>query len=152
MRVGTELPYYVEPPCWRVSPPDLSDFLRHLSAFTPPDAILCLEHGGAHEVEAYLQARPAVYENETDQGFLKMRPKVFYTPATADNLRGLAALSEGYAEPEVGNSLRVYYGGRIILSWDDLPHDPIYIAKEMDEAAVGRFCELLGSEYAAEAV
>ena len=152
MKAGTELPSYVEPPCWRMSPPDLSDFLRHLPAFAPPDAIFCLESGDASEIEAYLQERPAAYENETDQGFLKMRPKVFYMPATRENLLGLAALSERYAEPEVGNSLRVYYGSRIILSWDDLPDDPIYIAQGVDEAAVRRFCEMLGSEYAAEAV
>jgi hypothetical protein len=152
MKAGTELPYYVEHPCWRVSPPDLSDFLRHLPAFAPPDAILCLESGGAPEIEAYVIERPAAYENETDQGFLKLRPKVFYTPITEENLRGLAALSERYAEPEVGNSLGVYYGGRIILSWHDLPDDPIYIAEEIDEAAVRQFCEMLGSEYATEAV
>jgi hypothetical protein len=151
MIAGMELPSYVEPPCWRVSPPDLADFLRHLPAFIPPDAVFCLEAGPAPEIEAYLRERPAAYENETDQGFLKMRPKVFYTPATGENLHGLAALSERYAEPEVCNSLRVYYAGRIILSWDDLPDDPVYIAGEVGEAAVRRFCEMLGSEYAARA-
>ena len=151
MKAGTELPYYVERPCWRVSPPDLSEFLRHLSAFAPHGAIFCLESGGATEIEAYLRERPASYENEIDQGFLRMSPKVFYMPATGENLRGLAALSDGYAEPEVGNSLRVYYGGRVMLSWDDLPDDPIYIAGEVDEGAVRRFCEMLESEYAAEA-
>jgi hypothetical protein len=152
MIAGMELPSYVEPPCWRVSPPDLADFLRHLPALVPPDAIFCLESGHAPEIEAYLRERPAAYENETDQGFLKLRPKVFYMPATEEHLRGLATLSERYAEPEVGNSLRVYDGGRIMLSWDDLPDDPIYIAEEIGEAAVRRFCEMLGSEYATEAV
>src|ERR1044072_1685297 len=152
MKAGTELPSYVEPPCWKVSSPDLSEFLRHLPAFAPRDAIFCLEYGDAPEIETYLRERPAAYENETDQGFLKMRPKVFYMPATEENLRGLASLSERYAEPEVGNSLRVYYGGRVLLSGDDLPGDPIYIAEEIDEAAVRRFCEMLGSEYVTEAV
>jgi hypothetical protein len=152
MKAGTGLPSYVEPPCWRVSPPELSAFLRHLPAVVPPDAIFCLEYGDAPEIEAYLRERPAAYENETDQGFLKMRPKVFYMPATGENLWGLAALSERYAEPEVGNSLRVYYGGRVMLSWDDLPGDPIYMAKEIDEPAVRRLCEMLGSEYVTEAI
>jgi hypothetical protein len=152
MKAGTELPSYVDPPCWRVSPLGLSDFLRHLPVFAPPDAIFCLESGDASEIEAYLQERSAAYENETDQGFLKMCPKVFYMPATKENLRGLADLSEGYAEPEVGNSLRVYYGDRIMLSWDDLGDDPIYIADDVDEIGVRRFCELLGSEYVTEAL
>ena len=52
----------------------------------------------------------------------------------------------------MGNSLKVYNDGRIMLSWDDLPGDPIYIAEEIGEEVVRRFCETLGSEYATETV
>ena len=152
MKTETELPAHIEPPCWRVSPTDFSDFLRHLPVPAPPDSILCLEGGDAPEIEAYLTQRPAAYENETDQGFLKLRPKRFYVPVTEENLRGLATLSGGYAEPDVCNALSVYSGGRIILSWHDLPGDPIYIAAEIDEAVVRQFCAMLGCEYVAEAV
>ena len=150
MMADTELPWIVEPPCWRVSPPDFSDFLRHLPAFASDGCVLRLEGVDDHGIEAYLLERPAAYENETGRGFWKMRPQVFYVPVTEENLRGFAALSEGYAEPEICDHLCVYRGDRIILSWHDLPYDPFYVSREIDEATLKRFCETLGCEYAAE--
>ena len=85
--------------------------------------------------------RPAAYENETKQGFLGMRPKIFYMPITGKNLRGFAALAERYAEPEICDHLRVYRDNRIILSWHDLPSDPIYVVKEYDEDVLKEFCK-----------
>ncbi len=76
-----------------------------------------------------------------------MRPKIFYMPITKENLQGLAALSERYAEPEVSSHLRVYSNGKILLSWHDLPSDPFYVANEIDEAVLKKFCSILGCEY-----
>ncbi len=147
MKTKTELPWFVEQPCWKISPADLSEFLRQLPNIAPSNSILCLEGGGAPEIEAYLLKRPATYENQTNQGFLKMRPKIFYMPITKENLQGLAALSERYAEPEVSSHLRVYSNGKILLSWHDLPSDPFYVANEIDEAVLKKFCSILGCEY-----
>ena len=154
MKIRTELPEMVNLPCWEVSPPDFSTFLRHLPSFAPGGSTLCLEGVNASDLEAYLLERPAAYENEINQGFLKLRPKIFYMPVTEENLRGFAALTEKYAEPEVCDHLRAYRGGSIILSWHDLPSDPIYVAKEIDEFLLKDFCERLGCEYVmgAEAV
>jgi len=141
MKPGPQLPQIVEPPCWEVSPPDFSAFLKHLPALAP-DSILCLEGVSAPDLEAYLLERPAAYENETKQGFLRWRPKIFYMPITEENLRGFAALTERYAEPEVCDHLRVYSGNRIMLSWHDLPSDPIYLVKDYDEDVLKEFCEM----------
>ncbi|HEY9283800.1 MAG TPA: hypothetical protein VIP46_10130 [Pyrinomonadaceae bacterium] len=150
MKANAELAEVVGPPCWRVSPPDFYEFLRSLPALAPGDSVLRLEGVEQGNVEAYLLGRPADRENETDQGFWKLRPKIFYTPVTEENLAGLAALSERFAEPEVCAHVCVYRGDRIILSWHDLPSDPIYVSREIDEAALKRFCEILRCEYAAE--
>lgn len=150
MKTDAELPEFVGPPCWRVSPPDFYEFLRHLPGFAPNGSALRLEGVGAKDIEAYLLERPAAYPNQTDQGFWKLRPMIFYTPVTEENLSRLAALSDGYAEPEVCDRVCVYRGDRIILSWHDLPFDPLYVSREIDEAALKRFCEALGCEYAAE--
>ncbi len=147
MRTKTELPEYVEPPCWKVSPSDFSEFLRHLPNLMPHNSILCLQGVDNPDIEAYLLERPAIYENETNQGFLKLRPKIFYMPITEDNLQSFAALSERYAEPEICNEVRVYWNDGIILSWHDLPSDPIYVVKEFDEAALRKLCGILGCEY-----
>lgn len=147
MKTKNELPEIVEPPCWKVSPVDFSEFLRQLSKLAPNNSILCLEGIDVPDIESYLQRRPATYENETNQGFLKMRPKIFYMPITEENLQGFAALSERYAEPEICNELRVYRNGKIILSWHDLPSDPFFVASEIDEAALRKFCGALGCEY-----
>jgi len=147
MSRSIELPPSVDPPCWEVSPPDLTGFICELSAFVPAGSVLCLEGGDAADVEQYLQARPGPIENETNQGFLKMRPKVFFMPITRENLSGLGDLTEVHAKLEVCSSLRVYDGEKIILSWHDLPSDPIYVASAIDEAALRKFCEALGSEY-----
>ena len=150
MKTKAELPEIVGPPCWEVSPPDFSEFLRHLPAFMPAASVLCLEDVNAPDIEAYFLERPSTYENEPNHGFL-LRPKVFYMPITEENLRGLAALSERYAEPEVCSHLRVYQGDRIILSWHDLPSDPFYVVIEIGEDVLRRFCEILGCEFAMDA-
>ena len=146
MKPGLELPQIVVPPCWEVSPPTFSNFLHHLPVFAP-NSILCLEGVSAPDLEAYLLERPTAYENETKQGFLALRPKIFYMPITGKNLRGFADLAERYAEPEVCDHLRVYRGNRIILSWHDLPSDPIYVVNEYDEDVLRKFCKLCECEF-----
>jgi hypothetical protein len=145
--MSIELPQYVEPPCWELSPADLTRFICELSTFVPAGSVLCLEGADAADVERYLEARPGPWENETNQGFLKMRPKVFFMPITRENLHGLGALTERHAEPEVCNSLCVYDGEKIILSWHDVPSDPIYVESAIDEAAVRKLSDALGGEY-----
>lgn len=151
MKTKTGLPEFVESPRWRVAPVDFSEFLRQLPKLAPLHSILCLEGVGVLEIESYLQERPAAYENEIGQGFLKMRPKIFYTPVTEENLQSFAALSERYAEPEICEHLRVYRDGKVILSWHDLPSDPFYVSSEIDEADLRKFCGALGGEYVLEA-
>lgn len=151
MKIKTELPEYVDPPCWKVSFVDFSEFLRHLPNLAPSNFILCLEGVDVPDIESYLQKQLAIYENETNQGFLKMRPKVFYMLITEENLQGLASLSERYAEPEVCSHLRVYRNDKIILFWHDVPSDPFYVASEIDEATLRKFCGALGCENVLEA-
>jgi len=135
----------VDPPCWRLSPPrDFCEFLRELPSFIPGNSTLCLEGGNASDLEVYLLARPGIYENETDQGFFKLRPKTFYMPLTEDNLRGLADLCERHAEPEVANSLSVYWNNQVILSWHDLPSDPLYISDDLNESVLRKASNSLG--------
>src|SRR3990172_378340 len=136
MPADRELQPWIDPPCWEMSPPDLTRFISELLSFAPAGSVLCLEGANATDVEGYLEARPSAIKNETDEGFLKMREKVFFMPITSRNLRGLADLTEVHAEPEVCSNLRVYDGKRIILSWHDLPSDPIYVTKAIDEAAL----------------
>jgi hypothetical protein len=145
MKTKPDLPDIVEPPCWRMSPPsDFCEFLRQLPDFVPTGSVLCLESGGAFDVEAYVLERPATYENETDQGFWKFRPKILYMPITQEHLHGLAELCEKHAEPEVGNTLSVYWNDQIILSWHDLPVDPIYLSDALEEAVLRDACDILG--------
>lgn len=108
MRTGPNLPQLVDAPCWEVTPPDLTKFLEELYAFVPAGSVLCLEGTEAPDIERYLKARPGPFENETNQGFLKMRPKVYFIPITAENLQGVASLSTAHAEPEVCSHLPVY--------------------------------------------
>jgi len=147
MHTSKTLQTQVDPPCWEIPPCDLTEFISQLGTFATAESVLCLEGGNAADVESYLQARPSHIENETKQGFLKMRPKTFYMPITRENLRGLGDLSEIHAEPEVCDNLRVYDGEYIILSWHDLPSDPIYVASTVNEAALKKFCEALGCGY-----
>jgi hypothetical protein len=147
MRRSNTLSTQVDPPCWEISPCDLTAFIFQLGGLVAPESVLCLEGGNAADVEGYLLERPGPIENETKQGFLKMRPRIFYMPITQENLRGLGDLTEIHAEPEVCDNLRVYKGETIILSWHDLPFDPIYVASSVDEAVLRKFSEALGCGY-----
>ena len=148
MATGSDLPERVEPPCWRVSrPKDFCEFLRHLPSLVPPNSVLRLQSGESRDIEAYFLERPAIYENEIDQGWFKLRPKIFYMPMTDANLQGLADLAEKHAEPEVGNELSVYWNDQILLSWHDLPDDPFYVSYDIDKAALKHFREALQCEY-----
>ena len=137
----------VEPPCWEMSAPDLAHFIAELGDLGHSGYVLCLDGMIAAEVETYLRARPSSIENSTDQGFLKMRSKVFFMPITGESALGLAKLSENYAEPEVCDHLRVYEGNRLVLSWHDVPFDPVYFASEVAEATVRRFSASLACRY-----
>jgi len=109
----------------------------------PDGSILCLESVDASDVEEYLAARPAIYDNETDQGWFKLRPKVFYMPITLANLSGLSELCERHNELEVANSLSVYLYDQIVLSWHDLPGDPIYVSSQFDEGKLRELGDVL---------
>ena len=147
MRTSKTLSTQVDPPCWEISRCDLTAFISQLGGLVAVESVLCLEGGNAADVEEYLLDRPGPIENDTKQGFLKMRPKTFYMPITRENLRGLGDLTEIHAEPEVCDNLRVYEGENIILSWHDLPLDPIYVASSVDEAVLREFCVALGCGY-----
>ena len=146
-RTATDLPQIVEAPCWKVTPADLTKFFEELHLFVPANSVLCLDGVYAPDIECYLKERPSSFENKTNQGFLRMRPKVYFMPITAENLQGLATLASVHAEPEVCSHLRVYRVEKIILSWHDLPSDPFYVATEIDETAVISFCNALGCRY-----
>ena len=88
----------VEPPCWEMSAPDLTHFIAELGDFGHSGYVLCLDGVIAADVETYLTARPSTFENRTDQGFLKMRSKVFFMPITGESAQGLARLSENHAK------------------------------------------------------
>ncbi|HEY9503575.1 MAG TPA: hypothetical protein VIR01_18195, partial [Pyrinomonadaceae bacterium] len=132
----TALQLVVKPPCWEMSAPDLTHFIAELGEFGDSGYVLNLDGVIAADVENYLRARPGPIENRTDQGFLKMRSKEFFMPITGENAQGLARLSENHADPEVCDHLRVYEGNRLILSWHDVPFDPVYFGSEVAEARV----------------
>lgn len=137
----------VEPPCWEMSAPNLTHFIAELRGLGDSGYVLCLDGVIAADVETYLRARPSAIENRIDQGFLKMRPKVYFMPITGESAQGLARLSESHADPEVCDHLRVYEGNRLILSWHDVPFDPVYFASEVAEARVRRLGASLGCRY-----
>ena len=137
----------VEPPCWEMSAPDLAHFIAELGDFGQSGYVLSLDGVIAADVEDYLRARPGPIENRTDQGFLKMRSKVFFMPITGESAQGLARLSEKHADPEVCSHLRVYDGNRLILSWHDVPFDPVYFGSEVAEARVRKLSASLGCRY-----
>lgn len=149
----SELPLAIEElTYWMVSPPkDFSEFLRHLPSLVPNDSILCLDTVLDSDIKTFLEQKPAKYENETNQGFFSLSSNTYYMPVTEENLLLLADLSENYAEPEVCSNLLVYHNDRVILSWYDLPSDPFDLANDIDEAALKRFCEVLGCTYAGQA-
>jgi hypothetical protein len=130
-----------------MSAPDLTHFIAELGEFGDSGYVLSLDGVIAADVEDYLRARPGPIENRTDQGFLKMRSKEFFMPITGENAQGLARLSENHADPEVCSHLRVYQGNRLILSWHDVPSDPVYFGSEVAEARVRKFSASLGCRY-----
>jgi hypothetical protein len=137
----------VQPPCWEMSAPDLTHFIAELGDFGHSGYVLSLDGVIAADVETYLRARPGTIENRTDQGFLKMRSKVFFMPITGESAQGLARLSENHADQEVCDHLRVYEGNRLILSWHDVPFDPVYFGSEVAEAIVRKLSASLGCRY-----
>ena len=130
-----------------MSAPDLTHFIAELGEFGDSGYVLNLDGVIAADVENYLRARPGPIENRTDQGFLKMRSKEFFMPITGENAQGLARLSENHADPEVCSHLRVYQGNRLILSWHDVPFDPVYFGSEVAEARVRKLSASLGCRY-----
>ena len=147
--MGTELPQFVNSETrWRISKvPDFPTFLRNLPILVPTDSVLCLEGTPDDDIEVFLSERPAIYPNQLNQGFLSMRPKLYYIPVTRENLQRLGDLAEHHAEPEICDHLRVYNKGRAILAWHDIMDDPIDIDNQIDESSVNAFSKELGTTY-----
>jgi len=146
--MGTKLPQFVTGKTWRISVvPDFPTFLRNLPSLVPNGSVLCLEGTGADDVEVFLSQRPAIYPNEVDQGFLRMRTKTYYMPVTPENLQGLAELAEHHAEAEICDHLRVYFNDKAVLAWHDIIDDPLDIADQVDESRIRAFTEQLGTTY-----
>jgi hypothetical protein len=147
--MNSELPQFVTgETCWRISSvPDLPTFIRELPSLVPAGSILSLEDTISEDIERFLAEKPAIYPNETDQGFLRMRVKTSFTPLTHETAEGLADLAEHHAEPEVCSHLRVYSDGDAVLAWHDIVDDPVYINGSVDENRIRAFCNKLGTTY-----
>jgi len=65
----------------------------------------------------------------------------------AENIEGLAHLSERFANPEIADHLHVYKVDKVLLECYDAFIGPFYIAKEISEDKVATFCKELGLKY-----
>lgn len=139
----------VDEPRWALAPVELDAFLRNVSELLSEDAVFRLESGGQPGIETFMAGQLASHADEPAErrfGFLST-PAVFYMPATKENLARLADLSDNCAEPEFGNVLGIYVDDQLILSWHDLPDDPIYISTVIPESSISTFCRLVDCNY-----
>ena len=139
-------------PRWALTQVELDAFLRNVGEILAGKAVFRLESGGQPQVESFMAGQPSDYCNEPAKGLLGFfdTPAVLYMPATKENLARLADLSEKYAEPEFGNALAIYVDEQLILSWHDLPDDPVYVSTVVPESDISTFCRLVDCSYSRE--
>ena len=139
----------IDAPCWLLEPVTLGDFIRNVSEIVPEEAVFRLESGGDPAVESFMAGRPAKYGNEGEERSLLFfkSPAVFYMPSTRENLEGLADLSDDCAELEFGSALGIYLDDELIVSWHDLPDDPIHVAFGVPESKIATLCRLINCDY-----
>jgi hypothetical protein len=99
-------------------------------------------------VAAYFTERPVARPTVVRRGIIWPRPKSYHMPMTTGNVVGLAELMNHLAGPEVCDHLHAYRGDTAYLIWYDAWSDsPLYLRKDVPEAAVQRFTETLGFAY-----
>ncbi len=146
-REGIELDLRV--PHWVVSSPrEFAAFFRALVDLVPRGAIAYLEGGFPPEdLVSFLKEKAVPESSHVAMGTIWPRPRVYHVPATPENLRCLADISEHCAEPEVAIHFHVYRDRQVLLQWYDAFADPMCISKGIPEDKIRAFCERLGIEY-----
>jgi hypothetical protein len=133
-------------PLWEVSNLKIaSTFFRYLELLMPEKAIICCEGASAEAIISYLQSNPALESAHVRGGTVWPRPHFFHIPVEA--AQGLAELAEKHASFEICIHLHVYKGGVVLLEWFDAWSDPFYLANEIAENKIAKFCDLTGGKY-----
>lgn len=136
--------------CWEVAKgrKDCQTCFRELPKLFPPAATLCIEGTSiAPDVKSYLDAHRVKQRTKVQLGTAWPRPAVYHVPCDEQTLSGIVELAEKHAEPEMCDHLYVYKDQRVLLTWNDVFSDPLYISKKVPEDKVKVFCQALGCSY-----
>ncbi len=138
---------------WMVSKADsFPAFLRALADLAPAESILYIEGGGepSSRLDDFLYARSVPEQAHLAMGTIWPRPTVYHLPATRENLFDFAEIAEACGTITPAIHLHLYQGGRVLLQWYDAFFLPFFIAKEIPEEEVRKFCETLSLKYEVE--
>jgi len=85
------------------------------------------------------EAKPAL-------GTIWPKPDTYHVPVTIETMQALAAYLETHPAGYVCSHCHVYRAGQVLLEWyDAFDGDPMYLARDVDEAAVRRLASAIGS-------
>lgn len=135
---------------WRVSSTkDVERFLRALPLSMPEGSIAYFEGTGEPHVAEYLRGVSIPAQSRVAIGTIWPRPDSYHVPVTAATCEAFAEFLEQRPAGYVCSHCHVYRDGLVLLEWHDaFTSEPIYLSRTINEDAVARFAQALGSSFA----
>jgi hypothetical protein len=129
------------------SPGSLTKFLRQLRLLVPEDALLYIDMLGVPEIQRYAEEHRVRGGIDFPKGWSNIEVTFPHLPIREEVLSGLADVCETHHPAEITSEIIVYRGKEVLVTWHDLPDDPIYVSVKVDEACVHEFCRAAGCRY-----
>jgi hypothetical protein len=148
-RSGKRPVVYAAAPYWEITAPkDGAAFMRALPNLLPADAVLCIEGTAvAAEVRAVLLRHKVVPDVRLARDTILPRSTLFYFRMTAAAIADVAALFEKHSAPEIGDHLKAFQAGIVLLWWHDAFYDyPLAVSAQLPEVQIKAFCRQLDCE------
>jgi hypothetical protein len=116
----------------------------------PENSILYIDMLHTREVQEYAELHEVVGTLIFPRGWSNRTATFPHLPVSSEILVGLATLCESRHPAEITSQMIVYQGQDVLLTWHDVPDDPIYVSRRIAEENVRRFCSVAGCNYSKE--
>ncbi len=135
-------------PGWIIKAPvSLLSFLRELHLLVPVNSILYIDMLHEYEIQTYAKQNQIPGSIDFPRGWSNVHVTFPHLPVKPEVMRGLADVCENRDPAEITNEMIVYQNQDILVTWHDIPDNPIYVSKRIEEKRVRDFCSAARCSY-----
>jgi hypothetical protein len=135
-------------PGWIIETPvSMLTFLRELHLLVPVNSILYIDMLHIDEIQTYAKQNKVPGSIVFPRGWSNVHVTFPHLPVNSEVMKGLADVCQNRHPVEITNEMIVYHNQDILVTWHDIPDNPIYVSKKIEEKRVRDFCSAAGCSY-----